>query len=404
MRDHPPASFDVAISGAGLAGSALAAILAKAGASVAVLDPGTFPRDKLCGEFLSPESWGTLDRMGVAHEVRRSGFHEVHSVRISTPRGREIVADITGPDGLPGIALGRSFLDDLLVRHARSAGATVMEKARVTGAILRDGQASGLRARHPERGLIEVSAAVTIAADGRHSALVKETGSTRGRGRLPTRPRFFGMKRHLRAADPAAIASDSDPASERPGTVGLHVVPGGYGGTCRVEGGVTNLCAMLPESEVRSRRGDLDAVARESLGRNPVLRRLWEASEPAGDWKAVSGVRVEVSSPRCPGILYAGDARGTVDPLGGQGMTMALLGAEALAPFVLSGLRDGSVNESLQLAWDRAWHARFDRRVNLCRAFHHFLVRPFLLDSASSLGPLASRMLSVCYRGTRDSA
>ena len=65
----PSGTFDVAIAGAGLAGSALALRLARGGARVALLDAATFPRDKLCGEYLSPESWSVLDRMDLVDEV-----------------------------------------------------------------------------------------------------------------------------------------------------------------------------------------------------------------------------------------------------------------------------------------------------------------------------------------------
>src|SRR3954470_2980290 len=108
MLDDSTRPFDVAIAGAGLAGGSLALRLARSGARVALLDPGVFPRDKLCGEFLSPESWGVLGRLGVADEVARTGYHPIRRVRISTPRGRVLEADVVGPDGLPGIGLSRS--------------------------------------------------------------------------------------------------------------------------------------------------------------------------------------------------------------------------------------------------------------------------------------------------------
>ncbi|MBV8229467.1 MAG: FAD-dependent monooxygenase, partial [Planctomycetaceae bacterium] len=66
--------FDVVIAGAGLAGGSLALRLARVGARVALLDPARFPRDKLCGEFLSPECWGVLDDLGLAGAVTRRGY------------------------------------------------------------------------------------------------------------------------------------------------------------------------------------------------------------------------------------------------------------------------------------------------------------------------------------------
>ena len=152
----------------------------------------------------------------------------------------------------------------------------------------------------------------------------------------------------------------------------------------------------------RRARGDLDRLASDRLARNPALARLLDSGRPHGPWKTVAGVRVESASPILPGILYAGDCRGTVDPLGGQGMTMALLGAELLAPFVEAAIADGTAGRTLQRTYRRAWHARFIRRITLCRAFHHALINPGLIDLASRLPKLAERALAGCFDWTRD--
>src|SRR3954451_11220599 len=117
MQPPPEDVFDVAIAGAGLAGAALALALAKAGARVALLDPARFPRDKLCGEFLSPECWGVLDDLGLADAVRRRDYHAIRRVRITTPSGRGLDVEVIGIDGLPGLGLSRSVLDDLIVQQ-----------------------------------------------------------------------------------------------------------------------------------------------------------------------------------------------------------------------------------------------------------------------------------------------
>ncbi len=385
--------FDVAIAGAGPAGGSLAIHLARRGLSVALIDRATFPRDKLCGEFLSPEAWSVLDLLGLAEGLVRCGFHPIRRARLTTPRGRVLEADLLGSDERPGLGLSRSALDEAIVASARELGATVFEGTQVGGPMLRDGRVIGLRARHPTEGPLDVQATVTVAADGRHSALVRQTGTTRGR----SRGRHVGIKRHLWLAD--------QDASEPWGTVGLHLVPGGYGGACRIDGGLTNFCALMPESTLRGQRGDLDRAARGFFGRNPVLARLLDAAEPAGAWKAVSGVRVEVSTPRVPGILYGGDCQGTVDPLGGQGMTMALLGADLLASFVVRAVSsERGADAVLQQECQSAWNRRFDRRVRLCRLFHHALIRPAWIDVASTFNRLAPRLLAAGFRLTRDPA
>ena len=396
MRDPyaTDAPYQVVIAGAGLAGSSLALRLAREGLRVAILDPSTFPRPKICGEFLSPECWDAFDDLGLADAITRVGYEPIRRVRISTPRGREVIAEVVGPDGRPGIGLSRFVLDDLLLQAARAAGAQVFEGVRASGALVEEGRVVGVAGRSASNDPVEFRGSVTVAADGRQSSLVKQTGTTRPRSWF--RPRLFGLKRHFDLQD----FQDG----EQPGTVGLHLIPGGYGGTCRVDGGSTNLCALLPEKTVQIRRGKLDQVAAECLGANPALARLLDRGTPAGEWKTVAGVQVQVSRPKLPGILFAGDCQGTVDPLGGQGMTMALLGSSTLVPYIKAGLLRGGrgITRTMQDAWADDWHHQFDRRVRLCQAFHHFLIHPKLTDLVSTLGPAAARFLAACYRKTRD--
>lgn len=386
--------FDVAISGAGLAGAALGLWLARSGVKVAIVDAATFPRDKVCGEFLSPESWGVLDRLGLSDDIVARGYHPIRRVRLTTPRGRVIDAEFAPEGQPPGIGFGRATLDNLLVSRAVEAGATLVEGTRIAGPIVEDGRVVGLRGRHAVVGQVEVRASVTVAADGRHSKLVEKTG--RVRARSLRRPRLFGLKRH--------VAVDDATAREPAGTVGLHLVAGGYVGTCEVEGGLTNLCGLLPEALAGDVRGDLDLLASGHLSRNPSLARLWRSGRPAGPWKTVAGVRVESATPQLAGILYAGDSRGTVDPLGGQGMTMALLGAELIAPFVLDAVRVGTAGRAIQRTCGKAWEAKFVRRIAFCRAFHHALVHPGFIDLASRAPRLAERALSLGFDLTRDRA
>lgn len=388
-------TYDVAIAGAGLAGGSLAWRLAAAGLRVALFDAQRFPRPKLCGEYVSPEGVLALERLGLGDDLAGLGGHPIRRVRLSTPRGSILEAQVADRDGRPGLGISRSALDDRLAARARAQGVALFQGHRVAGPLVAEGRVVGLDVRDAANRPIEVRATVAIAADGRGSALVRRTGRTTVRSRV-RRGGLFGLKRHLRVTDEAA--------AEPPGVVGLHMVPGGYGGTCRIDGGLTNFCALLPDSALKRHRGDLDRLADDLLARNPVLAALWSAAEPVGDWKTVAGVRVETARPDLPGIFYAGDCRGTVDPLGGQGMTMALLGAETLAPFVAQAVAAGTADAALQRRYEACWEARFGRRIRLCRAFHHALIHPAGIDLLATLGPLAARGLAACYDWTRDPA
>src|SRR5262245_2632027 len=177
MTDHDGArTFDVAIAGAGLAGSSLAIRLLRSGARVALLDAHRFPRDKLCGEYVSPEGAAALERLGLGPDIARLGCRNVSEVRLSTPRGNVLSTGVACGDRRPGLSLSRRALDDLLVRTSEREGVAVLQGHRVAGPIVQDGLVIGLDARDASNRAVRVRATVVVAADGRHSTLVKRTG------------------------------------------------------------------------------------------------------------------------------------------------------------------------------------------------------------------------------------
>ena len=115
--------FDVAIIGAGPAGSATAITLAGLGHKVLMLDRARFPRHKLCGDFLNPSNWPVLEALGVADAVRECRHARVSRVRIGARSGA------TAGGGLPlrnrlcaGLGIRRYFLDNVLVSRAKLLG------------------------------------------------------------------------------------------------------------------------------------------------------------------------------------------------------------------------------------------------------------------------------------------
>src|SRR5690349_12707324 len=114
--------YDCAIIGAGIAGSSAALALARAGRKVVLIERDTFPRDKLCGEFLSTEVLGELCALGVEDRARAAGPAEITRARFTSSSVRSLELDLGGT----ALGLSRRALDALLFDVAARAGATVI--------------------------------------------------------------------------------------------------------------------------------------------------------------------------------------------------------------------------------------------------------------------------------------
>src|SRR5688572_11618983 len=125
---------DVAIVGAGPAGCSTAITLAQRGYQVALIDRASFPREKLCGDFLNPINWPVLDELAVSQDVLARPHNQISAFRITAADGAEAfnAIPVQGERGF-GLGLRRFHLDHVLMQRAKGAGVSVNEGVKVTG-------------------------------------------------------------------------------------------------------------------------------------------------------------------------------------------------------------------------------------------------------------------------------
>ena len=302
------------------------------------------------------------------------------------------------PRPLPApAALSRYRFDAALVAAARAAGVEVLEGYRVKQVILADGAASGVSAaqvNHPGQ-CAAFRAPVVIAADGRRSLVVRDTG----RSSRPVGPGRFQGPRRWTHADGKRIDAHHALAAG-----GLHWRLSGRGGAdqrlrCHIPAASAAIAQGIwhtpsdrgwPKA-MRGRRAAPDAI--EQVGdsttaspgsRGPAQSYLDIGSEPAG-WLTMPEVAIQRSYSRTPGVLYVGDAMGTIEPLTGQGMTMALASARLAAGHLLAG-NSAAVDRAGQLAYERAWHAQFAATIRASRWMGWLLRHPRLLSAMIATG------------------
>ena len=359
---------DVAILGAGPAGSTLGALLASRGASVALIDRGTFPRDKVCGEFLSYDALPLMERLGISDEIDRCGSPWIRCCCIV---GRSRTYEFPMPE--PSRGVSRLLLDELLFRVATTRGAQSwdgwtaesIDSQSIT--LSRSGSASA-RERHgaeQDRETRVITARAIVGAWGRWGRFDTQLRRAFVRDRSH---RSFGFKRHYRRES----AAQQD-------TIELHSFERGYLGVNDIEGGLTNICGLVHSTRLAGHRGRWESFVETLRTEEPSLDAMYSAYSPAQD-DFLSSEPVVFRARRAVegGVFMIGDASGIVDPLTGNGMAMAIQSAAVAAPHVLrtvEGRRD-------EAAYREDHAAFFGRRIRWSRRVAMILSRPALLDAA----------------------
>jgi len=386
---------DVLVAGGGPAGSTLAALAAEAGARVVLVERQAFPRDKVCGEFVSVEGRGVLERLGVLESLIEAGATEMDGIRLSTLGGHRLCAPLPDVPGVGREALGisRRVLDTTLFRRAGRAGAECLERFEVVSPVIEDGLVRGMRLRPVGSSgpVEETRAAVTVAADGRRSVLLRALHPSLG-DPVRSGPRsWFGMKCHF-DADPARLAR----------RVELHLFDGGYAGLGGVEGGRINVCLMVTVRALRAHGGTPDRLLHERILQNPAIAEVLAGAERSSAWKSIGPLRFGVRLPAAAGALFVGDAAGTIDPYSGEGMAHALRGAELASGFALRAATEGGLSPASASEYAEAWMKAFAPATRRVRRLGRLLENRWVGEAAGGLlATVGGRLLPSLVAATR---
>ncbi|HEY2829445.1 MAG TPA: NAD(P)/FAD-dependent oxidoreductase [Thermoanaerobaculia bacterium] len=328
---------DVAVIGAGPAGSTLAALLASRDVKVAIFDREAFPRDKLCGEFLSYDALPIVELLG----VDLGNAPRVEHCRVVS---RHATYEFDLPQAARGVS--RMTLDDLLHRAAVRNGAIP-----VTDTVT---------------SLESVDATVIAGAWGRWGRFDAQLGRGFVRDRAH---RNFGFKRHYHGPTTNVIE--------------LHSFRRGYLGVNSIDGGLANICGLVHASRLEGHKGRWDAFVETIRAEEPALDALYARHTPAQEqFLSSEPVIFRARSAVEAGIFMVGDASGVIDPLTGNGMAMAMQSALLAAPLILRLLRSLQDRAQIESEYRERHRTMFAPRIRWSRAVARLLSDPALLDIA----------------------
>jgi len=332
--DSASRTADVIVVGAGPAGSTTAFYLATAGLDVLLLEKTHFPREKVCGDGLTPRAVKALTAMGVPI-AESDGWLRNKGLRIIGGGGR---IELPWPElsSYPGFGLVRSRLDfdEILARHAQKAGASLLEGVNVTGPLLDDraGRIIGVTAREMVNGETRehrFTGRLVVAADGNSSRLSVAMGLAKRDDRpLGVAVRtYYTTPRH----DDDYLEAWLDLWD------GDKLLPG-YGWIFGMGDGTSNVGLGLLNTSEAFGNIDYRAMLRRWLAAMPAEWGLSEETRTA----PVRGAALPMGFNRTPhytrGLLLAGDSGGMVNPFNGEGIGYALESGEIAARVIVQAL------------------------------------------------------------------
>jgi geranylgeranyl reductase family protein len=379
---RPADEADVIIVGAGPAGSTTAYYLAQAGIDVLLLEKSRFPREKVCGDGLTPRGVRALIAMGVSVSeqdgwVRNKGLRVIGA-------GRRLEMAWPELSSYPGYGLvrPRTDFDEILARRAEQAGAKLVEGLTVTGPVLdeRTGRITGVTARPEGVGDERAySARVIVAADGNSSRLSVAMGLRK----RDDRPLGVAVRTYYRTprSDDDYLESWLDLWD------GDRLLPG-YGWIFGMGDGTSNVGLGLLNTSTAFGHTDYHALLRQWLKGMPAE---WGFTEDHRT-QPIRGAALPMGFNRTPpyfnGLLLAGDAGGMVNPFNGEGIAYAMESGEILARTIAQALARPSRAETERVlaGYPRALREAYGGYYALGRIFVKAIGRPDLMRFATKHG------------------
>jgi flavin-dependent dehydrogenase len=340
--------YDIAVIGGGLAGLALSIQCAKAGYKTILFEKEKYPFHKVCGEYISFESWNFLEELGVP--LSQMNLPVIKRLIVTAPNGNKLQQDLP----LGGFGISRFKIDHLLSKLASQNGVRIMEETKVRDVNFAND------IFYSKYAASVVSSKIVASAFGKRSNLDvkwKRKFILKKSGKLNN---YVGVKYHVKARWPADL-------------IGLHNFKDGYCGISQIEDGQFCLCYLTTAKNLTRSGNSIPELEKNILAKNPWLKKIFSGAQFL--YKSpltISQISFEKKLQIHDHILMVGDAAGMITPLCGNGMSMALHASKIAFEQIDLFLKNKISRSQMEENYITAWKKQFDQRLRTGRMIQRF--------------------------------
>ena len=352
-------TYDVAIIGGGLAGLALSIQLARHNHEVVLFEKEKYPFHKVCGEYISMESWNFLQSLGLPLESLN--LPKIDTLMLTAPNGKSFTTKLP----LGGFGISRYKIDNLLSIIARESGVRLIEQARVENVKFDNSFLINYTIQN-EHGIQRLDSKTCCSAYGKRSNLDVKWKRAFISQNNPRTNNYIAVKYHAQANWPANL-------------IGLHNFKDGYCGISQIEDGKYCICYLTTAGNLKKSGGSITRMQEEILFKNPVLKEIFSSSDFLFETPLTIS---QISFSKKPlverNILMVGDAAGMITPLCGNGMSIALHSSKMAAHCIDLFLKKEISREEMEFNYQQLWKKQFSNRIVVGRKLQSFFGSVFL--------------------------
>lgn len=348
--------YDVAIIGGGLAGLSLSIQLAKAGHRVVLFEKEKYPFNKVCGEYISLESWDFITSLGL--DLKKMNLPVIKNLIVSSPNGKKIAQKLP----LGGFGISRYTLDYELYKIAKEAGVKIYEETKVNEIIFKDELFT------ISTSAFNIRSKVAAGTFGKRSNIEVKWSRDFIKQKNNKLNNYIGIKYHVKTNLPAD-------------TIALHNFKNGYCGISKIEDDKYCLCYLTTAEHLKANNNSIQEMQKNILHKNQFLKNIFSSVHILPGFPVtISQISFDRKAQVENNVLMIGDAAGMITPLCGNGMSMALHGSKIAFKCIDNFLNKNISRQQMEDVYKKEWSKQFAGRLRTGRMIQRLFGKEFLTN------------------------